>query len=446
MGSNHTLSTLVGLATTQPQAQFIRVIDLGGDGLPIAMAIAGHHAGLANLHQFKERIKLKRERLESAIVGGASEELLATQCTQPVPNWLKANLNSMDSLSARRSISFFTRMLFSALVDADFLDTESFFASADNTDTKANGKLENRGGYPSVASLADALKAHLDHLQESAPSTPINSVRRQIRSSCEQSAGNSPGVFSLTAPTGAGKTLASLAFALEHARTHGMSRVIVAVPFTSIIEQTAAVYRSGLGDDALIEHHSALDPKTETPRNRVASENWDAPIIVTTTVQLLESLFANRPSKCRKLHRLCKSVIVLDEAQTLPPELLETILDGLQTLTDDFGASVVISTATQPSLGDDVVKHGLKNSREIVTDPEAHFKALRRVEVIWPTPMEITPYVDLAEQLAEHESVLAIVHRRADAATLCGLLDEITGQRTVSSVGADVPRPSFGGS
>jgi len=236
-------------------------------------------------------------------------------------------------------------------------------------------------------------------------------------------------VFTLTVPTGGGKTLAGITFALEHAVSHGLSRVIIAIPFTSIIEQNADVYRQALGEASVLEHHSALDPLRETAKNRVASENWDSPVVVTTTVQLFESLFANRPSACRKLHNLARSVIVLDEAQTVPPSLLSPLLCVLRSLVRDYGVTLVLSTATQPALtASSRLPEGLTGVREIVPSGVRAFERLRRVNVSWPETSVTTTYADLAREMSQEADVLAIVHRRADARELCEAVDREIGQ------------------
>jgi CRISPR-associated endonuclease/helicase Cas3 len=216
-------------------------------------------------------------------------------------------------------------------------------------------------------------------------------------------------------------------FALRHAQTHQLNRVVVAVPLTAILEQNADVYRRALGDDAILEHHSSIDvedPKKESPRTRVASENWDVPVVVTTTVQLFESLFSNRTSRCRKLHNLVRSVIVLDEAQALPVPLMNTILDGLKTLVRDYNVSVVFSTATQPAFRQGVhFKQGLEGIREIVPSELGTFLKLRRVCVEWPSSEEPKSWQQLSAELVELTDVLAIVHKRNDARELCLLLD-----------------------
>lgn len=381
---------------------------------PVAMAIAGHHGGLLNMENFKDRVQRpdKKVLLQEALAQGVPQDIQTTPTglsVAPLLTW------------SRHRSEFWTRMLFSALCDADFLDTERFF--------KQEREAERRVGV-TLEQLSDGLRAYLDRKQSGAPDTVVNQVRREVLSSVLAAAPSAPGVFSLTVPTGGGKTLTSMAFALEHARARGQRRVIVAIPFTSIIEQSAAVYREAFGGlgHAVIEHHSAVDPRRETALNRVASENWDAPVIVTTTVQLLESLFANRPAACRKLHNIAHSVIVLDEAQTLPPSLLTAILDGLKTLVEDYGCSVVICTATQPALGRrPELPEGFASIRELVPSEVRAFERLRRVRVSWPSRREPTPYEELAEAVAREQDVLVVVHRRDDARKLCALVDALVG-------------------
>lgn len=382
--------------------------------LPLALAIAGHHGGLPDLAKLKERLRKpeKAALLKDALAQGAPKDLLQG------PDGL--SLKAQVALSPHQ-LELWTRMLFSVLCDADFLDTEAFFDA---------GRSAARAVPVTVEQLAARLTSSLERKQAAAPGTEVNRVRREVLASALAAASRPPGTFSLTVPTGGGKTLTSMAFALEHARAHGLQRVIVAIPYTSIIEQSAAVYREAFEglEHAVIEHHSAVDPLRETPLNRVACENWDAPVIVTTTVQLLESLFAHRPSACRKLHRVARSVIVLDEAQTLPPSLLTPILSGLNALVADYGCSVVICTATQPALGRrPTLEEGLPDVREIVPTELRAFERLRRVRVRWPDGSGPLPYAELADSVAREQDVLAVVHRRDDARRLCELIDTRLG-------------------
>jgi CRISPR-associated endonuclease/helicase Cas3 len=255
-------------------------------------------------------------------------------------------------------------------------------------------------------------------------------MRAVVLDRCRNAAEQAPGLFSLTVPTGGGKTLASLAFALRHARHHGKRRILYVIPYTSIIEQTADVFRGVFGDDAVLEHHSNLDSEQETPRSRLAGENWDASLIVTTNVQFFESLFAARSSRTRKLHNMLDSVVILDEAQLLPPDFLTPILGVIRELSRHYGVSFVFCTATQPALASrrsfDFPFDGLDDVREIVGDTaavrELH-KQLRRVEVALPVDLHApTSWETLAAELEAHPRALCIVDRRDDARLLHGLL------------------------
>jgi CRISPR-associated endonuclease/helicase Cas3 len=234
-----------------------------------------------------------------------------------------------------------------------------------------------------------------------------------------------------------------MAFALEHALQHGKQRVIYAIPYTSIIEQTANIYRQIFGD-CVIEHHSNLDPSKENAQSRLAAENWDAPIIVTTNVQLFESLFASRTSRCRKLHNLANSVIVLDEAQLLPPEYLDPILAVMKTLVEHYNVTFVLSTATQPALhryddafGKAIVQGFAANQiTEIMPDCAALFAVLERVTVELPDDLTTErSWEDLAEEIAELDSVLVIVNTKPQAAELCRLLPPDTYYLTTNLCG-----------
>ncbi len=319
--------------------------------------------------------------------------------------------------------SMWVRMLFSSLVDADFLDTESFMAPEQEA---------SRGQWPNPEALQVRFDRYMDTLLDKAGATTVNSLRATVLQRCREQARQPPGLFSLTVPTGGGKTLSGMAFALAHARHHGKRRVIHVIPYTSIIEQTAAVFREIFGD-AVIEHHSnaETDPGRETSRSRLACENWDAPVIVTTSVQFFESLFASRTSRCRKLHNIVDSVVVLDEAQLLPPAFLQPILDVLNLLVRHYGVTIVLSTATQPALSTktyfDRTVRGLDGVREIMADPDALYRNLDRVTVQLPDDWE-TPvtWEALATELSGHDSILAIVNTRRHARELHRLMPKGT--------------------
>src|SRR5439155_5367502 len=313
----------------------------------LAYLIAGHHAGLDNWNGGLSSRLLgsdARDEMAEAIAAGPPATVLQPEAALPDPRSIPVD----GKTTTAGGFALWVRMLFSCLVDADFLDTESFMDEA---------RGQRRSGYPSPETLARQLNAHLDSkvagLRDSKEwNTNVNRLRADVLRQCVEKAGLPPGVFTLTVPTGGGKTLSSLAFALRHATTHGKRRIIYAIPYTSIIEQTADVFRTIFGDESIVEHHINVEssPLNETSRSRLACENWDAPLVVTTNVQLFESLFARRTSRCRKLHNLAQSVVILDEAQLLPVGFLQSILDVLNLLVKEYGVTLVISTATQPAL------------------------------------------------------------------------------------------------
>jgi CRISPR-associated endonuclease/helicase Cas3 len=408
----------------------LKARDLYGPlGEMLAFVIAGHHAGLADREALQCRMERKVARLPAALLGEPPAEIVKQRSL--FPPFSMVPKNALEAEAIKRRIELWIRMLFSALCDADFLDTEGFF---DFDSTAVRTEARGSGLTPLLARLA----AYTDAKEQGAPPTEVNAVRREVRRAAIDAAAAPPGVFTLTVPTGGGKTLAGMEFALRHAITNRLHRVVVAIPFTSIIEQNADVYRAAFGDESsVLEHHASFDPQRETARSRLASQNWDVPIVVTTTVQLFESLFARRTSRCRKLHNLARSVIVLDEAQTMPPSLLEPTLEVLGSLVHDYGASLVISTATQPAFGRESLRHfGFESMREIAPASLRAFERLRRVEVRWPGSFEKTKYKDLAKEIAGHANVLAITHRRADARRLTELLDEQLGDQSTIHLSA----------
>lgn len=416
---------------------------LGRVGYPMAFAIAGHHTGLANLQQNDpEEYALVSRKPLSDRLKESIRELERLRATLPpvllepqvpeLPRWI-TSAESPDA--AKLSLAFFTRMLFSVLVDSDRTATAEFYA-------RAEGRVPDRRSlrYDPLSILQTRLDAHIDRLtaeaRKNSPSN-VNALRAEVLAACRRAASEPPGLFSLTVPTGGGKTLSAMSFALRHALTHGQDRVVVVIPYTSIIEQNAQRYRGALGDPGrpdqrnVLEHHSGIDEHAAEQqdseaelRRRLATENWDAPIIVTTAVQFFESLFSDHPSRCRKLHRIAKSTIILDEVQTLPPGLLLPILDAIEELARHYGATVVLSTATPPALTErEGFSEGLRGVRPIIHDPIqlAAAPAARRVKLQWRVD-RVTPYEELARELSQFRQVLAVVHRRSDARTLAELL------------------------
>ena len=391
------------------------IAQFGLHGRILAYLIAGHHAGLPDWHANETAGAALKVRLENNLH-------LQRALSQPIPlEILSQPKPGSELLGKAEGFALWVRMLFSCLVDADFLDTEAFM----NAD-----KAAQRKDVLTVTELLSRFDAFMEDKFSDALPTTVNRVRANVLHQCREKARETPGLFSLTVPTGGGKTLSSLAFALEHAKCHGKRRVIYAIPYTSIIEQTANVFRE-IFPDAVIEHHSNLDSDKETAKSRLAAENWDAPLIVTTNVQFFESLFAARTSRCRKLHNIVDSIVVLDEAQLLPPEFLQPILDVMNLLWRNYGVTFVLSTATQPALG--TLKtfqrtiRGLQQVREIIDDPDALCRNLDRITYLWPKDFQQTQNWDnIAQQIRQHPCVLAVVNSRKDARELHRRMPEDT--------------------
>lgn len=389
--------------------------ELGGKML--AYLIAGHHAGLpdweSNLKERLEDTPKNRALYQAALAADIPDDILNPRdwaSALRMPDFLLPGSEGYQSMS----ISFWLRMLFSCLVDADFLDTEAFMD---------NGRSDLRAQQVSLVDLKASFDAYMLVKQKNSLPTPVNRIRNEVLAACLAKAEESPGIYTLTVPTGGGKTLTGLAYALQHALRHGQKRIIYVLPFTSILEQTAAVFRevfAGVGVDCVVEHHSSIESSRETVQSRLASENWDAPVILTTNVQFFESLFANRTSRCRKLHNIANSVVILDEAQQIPPEFKRPIEASLKLLAKDYKTTIVLSTATQPALD-------LGKTMELAPDPATLFTALKRVDIQVPDSLiEPVAWESLAEELAALPKVLCIVNRRDDAKKLFQLMPEGT--------------------
>lgn len=394
----------------------------------LAHVVAGYHAGLKDdLLSPEGRIETKRTLLEPV-------ERLARADGLVLPQSVSGPKQRKGDPGFR--IAFLTRMIFSCLIDADRTAAAAF---------DARGEDVPEGNHPSITDLETALHAWMG--RRTAATNPLNALREDVLHAAMAKAAEPQGVFTLTVPTGGGKTLTSLAFALAHARAHGLDRVIVVIPFTSIIEQTAAVYREALGalGGVVLEHHSAFEMEKEGPwadervgpdRLRLAMERWDSPIVVTTAVQFFESLFSDRPSRCRKLHSVARSVVVVDEAQTMPLPLLRPCVAALKELARNYGTSVVLCTATQPALaeartpGENGFRGGFRAPRELAPDVPALFEALRRVTV-----RDIGTQDDaaLAERIATSPQALCIVNQRAHARALFQVIRHVSGARHLST-------------
>ncbi|MFD0858613.1 CRISPR-associated endonuclease Cas3'' [Roseovarius aquimarinus] len=381
-----------------------------GLGRPLAAAIAGHHGRLPDPDRLRARIE------------GAEAIPLPDWCRLPEWNW-PARI-AADKRQAPYRLQFLTRMLYGALCDADDRETAAFYA----------GELDRMPGEITPAMLAsfDAYMAGLGG------TGPVNNLRRRVLEHACSMGSHAPGLFTLTVPTGGGKTLSSMGFGLNHARAHRMRRLIFVIPYMSIIEQTADVFRDVLGPDAVLEHHSNADwdgeDEGEAEQLRVMGASWDVPVVVTTAVQFFESLHAARKKRCRKLPSLAQAVIVLDEAQTMPLALLRPCLAALRELMEAYGATVVLSTATQPALtraGGFLADEALEGGREIAPDPAALFDALKRVEVRDVGAMDD---VALADRLQVSAQALCIVDNRTQARALFDAIRDAPGAAHLSTL------------
>ncbi len=391
-----------------------------------AYCIAGHHSGLPNW--LGDRALSERLEKQIPVLDPIWQKQLSSDAHCDLLPKLKpyGEKTGIDKSMAAFQLAMFGRMLFSCLVDADFRDTEEFYSHAE-------GKSIDRE-WPAlttiVVDLIDRFDVHMAGLAASAGNMPLIALRRHIHAHARGKAGLPRGVFTLDVPTGGGKTLASLGFALDHAKIHGMDRIVYGIPFTSIIDQTVEIFRNVLGRDIVLAHHSAIEDERQDRRReneegerfardkmRLAMEDWAAPVVVTTNVQLFESLFASRTSRCRKLHNLVNSVIILDEAQTIPRPLLRPCVAALDELVRNYDCSVVLCTATQPALGEPRFKGGfnLSKDRELAPDPEKLAKELRRVRLVHGGDMDDASLVDA---LARMEQALVIVNSRKHALAL----------------------------
>ena len=376
----------------------------------IALAVAGHHAGLPDY-------------------GAATDQDSGTLCARlkrPIPScdaWRTElpNLPSagrpphipLDSLSE----AFYIRMLYSCLVDADFLDTETFM----------QGHAALRGGYDSIPVLFQRLQQYIAPWQN--PNTPLNQKRCEILEQCLHTgqSGDS-GLYTLTVPTGGGKTISSLAFALAHARARNKERVIYVIPYTSIIDQTAEIFREVLGEENVIEHHSGADYQVNGDqtdpsfyRKALATENWDAPVIVTTSVQFFESLYGNRPSRCRKLHNIAGSVVIFDEAQTLPVPYLRPCVEAIGQLVQYYRVTAVLCTATQPALQSLFAELAPRLSiQEICPNTQALYNFFRRTTLCQAGALSLE---ELADRLNAQPQTLCVVNRRATVQELGSMVE-----------------------
>lgn len=439
----------------------VALYELKEKALAAALAIQGHHIGLqkGSAENIREELNLSmlsdaEKRSDQLCLTESDWNLLLKRFGEDgfeVPSPPSRSLYDLKAPHIAAMLD--VRMLFSALVDADYIETEAHFEG------DADGRKKYRQVGPPLQAK-QALKLITEHITaletRSSASREVQSVRRQLFEDCMSSAAQPKGIFTLTAPTGAGKTLAMLAFALEHAKKHPeIHRVVMVVPFLSIIEQTAGVYRelfeSHLGPHYVLEHHSLADigmlhEDAARDRNnedeakliaRLLTENWDAPLVLTTSVQFFESLFANRPGKCRKLHRLANSVILFDEVQTLPPPLAVPSLASLSRLSERYGCSVVLSTATQPAfdhLHENVKTYAMVGwkPRSITSEPQGLFVHAKRVTVDWRID-ESRSWESIADELTKNENSrsLCVVNLKRHAVKLVGLIRDKLGKESL---------------
>lgn len=369
------------------------------NGYPLLnWAIMCHHSGLSDYTDFENTIE-EKQIPDDVKIESDGRQLTAPKCPY-----------KMD----KKDWHHLQRLLFSCLVDADYLDTETFMQPE---------TASHRGSNTPLCELLPLLEKHMENFSLDAP---INKIRNEILNQCNSLAQGQKGFYSLTVPTGGGKTLASISWAMRHAIHNGQKRIIIAIPYTSIIVQTASVLRSIFGGENVLEHHSnanidRISDEEQAVKMKLATENWDYPIIVTTNVELFESMFSNKTSSCRKLHNICNSVLILDEVQTLPLEFLQPIVDSLKTYQKIFGTSVLFTTASLPALKgnighghkEDEILHGFDNIKEIIPDSFKLYERLRRVNLHFDDSK--SNYNDIAARLTKYDRVLCIVNTRKDA-------------------------------
>ncbi len=417
--------------TYHKQAGAAKACEFGD--IPVAFAIAGHHGGLPNKADVEASIISANGRpVAKQVWSDACREIPELQALQPCKSPFA------DKLSA----DLLTRLIFSCLVDADWTDTGAH-------ERQANGLPAEPPPAPFEADmwLAQLLKT-LQSKASTCHETHVKDARHDVLNACLNAASLPTGVFSLTVPTGGGKTFASLAFALKHAATHKLRRIIYVAPYLTILEQNENAIRTALGlpdnSPALFAHHSLAEPTSATTTDAGQSdaairraENWDAPLIVTTSVQFFESLFSNKTSRCRKLQNIARSVIILDECQSLPPDLVAPTCGMLRQFATDWNTTIVLCTATQPAFDHDQLSadEGLA-ATEIIPPSAGLFQRLKRVNLVWPTSCDAAlDWNELARQMEQaaksasvsrtiSQAALTIVNSRRAARELFTVLRE----------------------
>jgi CRISPR-associated endonuclease/helicase Cas3 len=442
--------------------------------LGAAFTIAGHHAGLHDLADLQESTAnaTKKEDL-AALVGllereypgaraflitNAARSQFAASLEKELPTTLPpfrgepahlAKLADESEDTFALATELYTRMLFSCLVDADRLDSAYWSKPGTSTILLANSELPFDANH--LLSLVIAERDRKRAAAQAAAHNPaLSDAQNRIFDACLATGTQLPGFFSLTVPTGGGKTLSAMAFALAHAKANRLRRVIVVIPYLSIIEQNAAEYRHILdpkNKGIVLENHSSVKPRDNSneeanSRLELITENWDAPVIITTSVQFIESLFTASPSRARKLHNIARSVVIFDEVQTLPTHLLRPMLNIFRELTGNYGVSFVFSSATQPafrrsrSLPDGFDEREIT---EIAPEPAELYRTLRRVTYNLDTRTEPLGWGPLASQLATTPQCLCVVNLTRHARELWETLDNSLREEYRARGGEDFP-------
>ncbi len=397
----------------------------------LSYCIAGHHTGLPDYGSMGDTAEngtllARREKKELKSYDAYKTEMDTKLLTLPrrLLKPARFRIEEKEKTYTGFSVAFLTRMVFSTLVDADWLGTERYMQD----------EVKPRGQHADISTLAEQFNQFLQRFDN--PQNDLNRKRTETLKYCLTQAESKPGFFTLTVPTGGGKTYASMAFALNHAIKHGLKHIIYVIPFTGIIEQNAKVFRDALGDlgpDNILEHHSNFDwegnrkgeddeTNSATAKLKLAAENWDIPIVVTTNVQFFESLFANKKRSARKLHNIAKSVIIFDEVQVLPRDYLKPSLLAVQELVQNYGASAVFCTATQPSLQQFFPAEEKTKIQftELAPNPQELFDFYRRVQV---ENLATQTDEDIIAALQTHRQALCIVNTRKHAKGLFAQLD-----------------------
>jgi CRISPR-associated endonuclease/helicase Cas3 len=395
-------------------------------GKIIAYCIIGHHGGLPDCVNNPD-LNDNKTSLQDRLIKTYLVDKAMNNVPDIIKNITEPTTKPNNGKITPESFHFWIRMLFSSLVDADCLDAE--FCTAPE-------KRLVRVNTTTINELKEKLNSYMLVLKQKSKESDVNNIRNIVLNDCIDASNMKKGFYTLSVPTGGGKTLSSMMFALKHAEKHNMKRVIYAIPYCSIIEQTSEIYKNIFGDDNVVEHHSNIDFHKNSEKNRLASDNWDSPIIVTTNVQFFQSLFGTKPSICRKNHNIANSVIVLDEAQMINPEFLYPIIQLLKSLVNDYNCTVVFCSATQPNIYDSIgygesrIK-GINNTDviEIIKDKQNLYKNLERVNV--SHLKEKQTYDTISDKIITHNQSLTVVNTKRDCFEIAGRIKSKNKNTTV---------------